>query len=250
VSVLAVQADRRSALAALLLPGALALLATRCTSTPAPAAPTQGATAPDASTSSWTIPEIPLAAPRAVVLFQPPPVGPDASAIAPIPPDPRPIVERAQWVYDLRYSRGEVLLSGVHAVTLGVPRETPRVMGRFALELYEGHALLERVRFDFPGLGVAEKPVPDGGRSPLRGSLLSFNAKLSSRVGVMLPAVSRGTKLELWDRATNRRWPLPWPAAEMTADPADAGVESAEPQQGLLGETRESLPLAVTSNIP
>ena len=63
---------------------------------------------------------------------------------------------------------------------------------------------------------------------PLKASApFSFTAKLVTRVGVMLPATARGTKLELWDRATDRRWPLPWPAVEtesMAASPEPAGT--------------------------
>lgn len=154
--------------------------------------------------------------------------GPDASAIRAIAPDPTPLVEQTQWVYDLRYEKGDLLLGGVHRTTLDAPRATPRVMGRFALELYSGPTLIERVRFDFPGLGVAEKDAPtvDGGiRLPLHGDPIRFNAKVKTRIGVMLPATMRGTRLSLWDRATDRRWPLPWPATEMTADPGDAGAD-------------------------
>ena len=174
---------------------------------------------------------MPLVHPRTVILLQPRPGGPDASALEPIAPDPTPLVASRQWVYDLRYDKGDVYLVGVHASDLPAPRATPRVMGRFAFELYTGPVLTERVRFDFPGLGAYEEPVPDGGRRPLHGATVSWNSKLTTHVGVMLPAVDRGTKLVLWDRATNRRWPLPWPAVEMTTEPpiadATSGAEGA-----------------------
>jgi hypothetical protein len=47
---------------------------------------------------------------------------------------------------------------------------------------------------------------------------VSFAAKLTTRVGVMLPATTRGTRLELWDRATDQRRPLPWPAVETASE--------------------------------
>jgi hypothetical protein len=121
----------------------------------------------------------------------------------PTPPDPQPLVEAEQRVFDLRWDRGEVWLLGVEAAKLPAPQATPRAMGRFALELYEGPglALVERVRFDFPLLGP---PEGDGGGP-------SLTAKLRTRIGVMFPATSRGTRLELVDRATGRRWALPWP---------------------------------------
>lgn len=131
-----------------------------------------------------------------------------------IPPDPAPLVERSQWVLDLRWDRGDVWLLGLHALELAQPQATPRAMGRFALELFEGPTLIERVRFDFPLLGA---PEPDA--SP------SFSSKLRTRIGVVFPATKRGTRLELWDRATGRRWSLPWPpqAAGAASLPTDAG---------------------------
>jgi hypothetical protein len=123
-------------------------------------------------------------------------------AITPTAPDPSPLVSRGQWVFDLRWDRGEVWLLGARTMELPSPRPTPRAMGRFALELFEGPALIERVRFDFPLLGV---PEADGG--------VSLTARLRTRIGVVFPATTRGTRLELWDRATNRRWALEWPPA-------------------------------------
>jgi hypothetical protein len=150
--------------------------------------------------------------------------------IMPIPVDPAPMVERSQWVFDLRWDRGDVWLLGVQPLELPAPRETPRVMGRFALELFEGAALIERVRFDFPLLGsfVQADAQRDGGSSGAH-TATSFSQSLRTRIGVVFPAVSRGTRLELWDRATNRRWSLPWPPAQAApiapagASPADGG---------------------------
>ena len=134
------------------------------------------------------------------------------------PADPTPMVERSQWVFDLRWDRGDLYLLDVQPLQLAAPRETPRAMGRFALELFEGPALIERVRFDFPLLGP---PEADAGR----GAPPSLDAKLRTRIGVVFPATARGTRLELWDRATNRRWSLPWPlpAGGIPAAGADAG---------------------------
>jgi hypothetical protein len=131
------------------------------------------------------------------------------------PPDPAPLVERSQWVFDLRWDRGEVWLLAVHSLELAEPQATPRVMGRFALELFEGPTLLERVRFDFPLLGAPE----DADAST------SFGGKLRTRIGVVFPAARSGTRLELWDRATGHRWSLPWPPAALpaTSPPASDG---------------------------
>lgn len=138
----------------------------------------------------------------------PVPAAPDI-AMSKIPPDPPPMVERSQWVFDLRWDRGEIWLLGMHPLELPAPQATPRAMGRFAVELFEGPTLIERVRFDFPLLGA---PDADGGPS--------LSSKLRTRIGVVFPAAKRGTRLELWDRATNRRWRLPWPVEV----PAEAGA--------------------------
>jgi hypothetical protein len=136
--------------------------------------------------------------------------------------------ERSQWILDLRWDKGDVYLLAVHRLDLPAPQLTPRAMGRFALELFEGPTLIERVRFDFPLLGAGD--VPDAGR----GSPPSLVGKLRTRIGVMFPATSRGTKLELWDRATDRRWPLPWPLSESprAAPDQDGGGSSATARDG------------------
>jgi hypothetical protein len=140
--------------------------------------------------------------------------------ISKTPPDPPPMSEREQWVFDLRWDRGDIYLLEVHKLDMGAPHTTPRVMGRFALELFEGPTLIERVRFDFPMLGAPEGT--DGGlRAPPR-----FEPKLTTRIGVLFPATKRGTKLELWDRARDVRMPLPWPPKEGPAGPLpDAGPQ-------------------------
>lgn len=139
--------------------------------------------------------------------------GPHAEAPRYVPPDPQPLVEKMQWVFDLRWDRGEVFLLGVHALELPAAQATPRAVGRFAMELYEGATLVERVRFDFPMLGAGEL---DGG--------IRFAPRLTTRIGVMFPATKRGTKLELWDRSTGRRRTLPWPPAEGPYESPDAGA--------------------------
>ena len=130
-----------------------------------------------------------------------------------VPPDPQPLVEKRQWVFDLRWDRGEVFLIGVHAIELPAPQATPRAIGRFAMELWEGATLVERVRFDFPMLGASES---DGG--------IRFAPRLTTRIGVMFPATKRGTKLVLWDRSTDQRWTLPWPPAEGPFEAPAAGA--------------------------
>jgi hypothetical protein len=145
--------------------------------------------------------------------------------IASIAIDPQPLVERDQWVFDLRWDRGEVWLLGVHPLRLPAPQITPRAMGRFALELFEGRTLLERVRFDFPLLGVSEADAA-----------VSLTKKLSTRIGVVFPATKRGTRLELWDRETNRRWSLPWPLRPPSEVPHARAKRESGPHNDDAGE--------------
>jgi len=152
------------------------------------------------------------------------PSAPDV-AITRTPPDPAPLVERGQWIFDLRWDSGDVWLLGQRKVELAAPQPTPRVMGRFALELYEGPAMIERVRFDFPLLGPPE-PLDAGWNA-----LPPITRKLRTRVGVFFPATLRGTRLYLVDRATQRRWALVWPPAEAAASgvtPQDGGAPDSD----------------------
>lgn len=146
-----------------------------------------------------------------------------AARAARIPPDPPSMTERQQWLFDLRWDKGDVYLLEIQAVDMGEPRTTPRVFGRFALELFEGPTLVERVRFDFPllGAGADQEDAGRGFKAPP-----SMTAKLRSRIGVYFPATKRGTRLELWDRATDVRYPLPWPpkAGVFGPAPTDGGA--------------------------
>ncbi len=152
--------------------------------------------------------------------------------ISAIAPDPPPLTERRQWLLDLRWDRGDVWLLGARRADMHVPRETPRTMGRFALELYEGPALVERVRFDFPLLGADFGEAGDDDHPP------SLTLKLRTRVGVLFPATSRGTNLELRDRKTGVSWSLPWPPLE--AEVPDAGADGGPTDQRRLTTKTET----------
>jgi hypothetical protein len=176
----------------------------------------------------------PAPRPRAVILraFAPPPTAALGRAL----PDPTPLVEKNQWVYDLRYSGGELYLLGIHHLELAAPQATPRAMGRFCLELYEGNTLLERARFDFPLLGDgtdlppgASGSLPEAGaKLPLGGGRPVSLGRITSRIGVMFPASPRGTRVDIVDRALDRRWPLPWPPTELTAPAVDPSPDAGE----------------------
>ena len=124
-------------------------------------------------------------------------------------PDPTPLVTRHQWVVDLGYNAGTVAFGGARRVELSKPSGTPRAMGRFALELFIGKELIDRVRFDFPLLGA-----DDYADTPRRwDSPPSFELHLSTRAAVMFPHSERATRAVLVDRATGNVWALPWPFA-------------------------------------
>ena len=137
---------------------------------------------------------------RAAFLLALPLLAPVVVMAADVMHDPAPITSKDQWVFDLRWDSGDVYLVGVRKVEMPAPMTTPRVMGRFAIELSEHGVLVERARFDFPGLAV---PDPEGG--------IRMNAKLKTRIGVFFPVTSRGDKLELVDRTSGQRYALPWP---------------------------------------
>jgi hypothetical protein len=140
--------------------------------------------------------------------IEPPPAG--------YPPDPIPLVTRHQWVIDLRYRSGTVTYGGARRVELASATATPRMMGRFAIELYVGRQLLDRVRFDFPLLGADELAgAPRRWDSPP-----SFERNLSTQTAVMIPNSERATRAVLVDRATGGAWLLPWPFVSH----ADAGA--------------------------
>jgi hypothetical protein len=125
------------------------------------------------------------------------------------PPDPAPLVASEQWVLALEYRKGDIFLLNVEERASNPPVKTSRAFGRFAVELWQKDALVERVRFDFPLLG-AGVGTEDAG--------IDFSKGLTSRIGVLFPKSALGDRLELVDRATRRRFTLPWPP-QATAAP-------------------------------
>jgi hypothetical protein len=122
-------------------------------------------------------------------------------------PDPPPLTTRHQWVIDLAYGKGEVSVRDSRRIALPRPTPTPRMMGRFAVELYVGRELIDRVRFNFPLLGAG-----DWGDDDARWDAPpSFERGLSASAAVVIPHSERTTRALIVDRATGREWPLAWP---------------------------------------
>lgn len=142
-----------------------------------------------------------------------------AGALGPPPqgylPDPPALSMRAQWRYLIRYDRGAIRTDSPRALCLDQPRATARRLGRFALELWVGFELVERVRFNFPLLAAEPPPakaVPGEGqprraiREPPR---FAPGARVS--IPVLVPASPRATRARILDRATGDSTEVPWP---------------------------------------
>jgi hypothetical protein len=123
------------------------------------------------------------------------------------PPDPEPLRQAEQWQYEIASDDGTLSVVSVKPVNLPKPAVTPRRIGRYAIELWIGQELVERVRFDLPLLG-GEEPVA----SPKTGSpapTLEKGAHVRTRV--LVPRADRARRAVLIDRQLDRAFPLPWP---------------------------------------
>jgi hypothetical protein len=147
-----------------------------------------------------------------------PPAAPSAAPAAsagtprPSPPDPEPLRMPQQYELELRYERGRIDVTRVRAMKFRQPVVTARRIGRFALELWIGQELIDRVRFDFPLLGVEEPKA--GSKRPLH-EAPSFSGKLA--VTVLVPASPRVRRFVVLDRATGEETELSWPPVTTTA---------------------------------
>lgn len=157
---------------------------------------------------------------------EPPPVAsPPAPPLPGSAPDPEPLKLAEQFQYQLLLQNNELTVEGVEPRTLPKPVATPRRIGRFALELWIGRELIDRVRFDFPLLGAEERPGIK--RRPLHDPP-SLTANAIARVRVNVPNSPRATRLVLVDRAAGTSRELQWPPAEkpmpvpVAAPPRDA----------------------------
>ncbi len=156
--------------------------------------------------------------------------GPAAASRAPhFAADPSPSMTRRKWAYDVRLRRGQLVAGPPSAVDRGRPIATPRFLGRFAIELFVGPLLLERVRFDLP--------LVDPGPAEKGEAMPPFSSKLNTRRVVEVPDLDRATRAELVDGATGRRQRLSWP-------PVD-GAPSAQPAPAALAPSARPAPAAL-----
>jgi hypothetical protein len=124
------------------------------------------------------------------------------------PPDPPPLVSRAQWLFRFVYKKGDIIVASVEKKEFERPVSTERRVGRFAVELWVDRELVERVRFDFPLL--AADPAPEGRKQSLRGTP-AFGPGAETSRDVVVPASDRATRAVLVDRLNGHTIPLPWP---------------------------------------
>jgi hypothetical protein len=121
-------------------------------------------------------------------------------------PDPPPHASRTNWVFDLRSAGGKVAVDGVKAVSYEKPVETPRVVGRFAIELYIGRELLDRVRFNVPLMG-GETSLGNRNNLPKP----RFDQNVTARVQARIADNPRAAYLLVVDRETGDTQKFAWP---------------------------------------
>ncbi len=132
-------------------------------------------------------------------------------------PDPAPLVTPHQWDLTLHYAKGKISLDRSKAVELTTAISTPRRVGRFAVELWVGRELVDRVRFDFPLLGADWPPGAD--RRPTKGAP-RFSPGADTVSTVRVPASDRATSAQVVDRLSGEVTPLSWPPLSPAPAPA------------------------------
>ncbi|HKO53982.1 MAG TPA: hypothetical protein VJV79_40015 [Polyangiaceae bacterium] len=176
----------------------------------------------------------------------PPPVPePAPPSLSGSAPDPDPLMMAEQWQYQLLFQNGAPSVEHVEKRTLAKPVSTPRRMGRFALELWIGRELIDRVRFDFPLIAAEEAPGIT--RRPLHDAP-SLAPNAVARIRVSLPASPRATRLVLVDRATEKIQELPWPPDRQPSAPTPSVSASAPPPP--LPSASATTPSAPTPRAP
>lgn len=142
-------------------------------------------------------------------------------------PDPPPRPSRKQWTIALTARDGKVTADKATAFMLDKPAESARVFGRFAVELWVGKELLDRVRFNVPLMG--DEP-PQGNRNKLPRP--RFDKNIAAHVTVRIADSPRASYLLVVDRdsgdAAKFEWPpaadghlVPWKSALSDAKPGD-----------------------------
>ena len=165
------------------------------------------------------------------------------------PPDPPARASRANWIFEMSARGGKITVDRVKPVTYAKPAETPRAIGRFALELYIGPELLDRVRFNVPLMGGEGS---EGNRNGLPKP--RFDQGVTVRINARMADNPRAAYLLVVDRETGDTqkffWPperdgrlLPWTNGFSDASPGDfpdGGIRAVGRRDG--GEALEGGP--------
>lgn len=122
-------------------------------------------------------------------------------------PDPPPTETQVYYELELRHCEGNVHVVRSNRVELDRPTTLPNKMGRFAVELWIGHELLERARFDFPLLGAETNE--SGMYAPAK-----FGPKADVSWKVLVAERVRATRAWVVDRLTDQRWDFDWPPGD------------------------------------
>lgn len=117
----------------------------------------------------------------------------------------------AQWEYELAWDAGVMKVVSTTPKTFKDPVVTARKMGRFAIELWIGEELVERIRFDFPLLAADENQGIRAAPSLAKGAHV--------RQRVLVPAAPRARRAVLVDRATSNTLELTWPPTATVNQP-------------------------------
>jgi hypothetical protein len=120
-------------------------------------------------------------------------------------PDPASAPSRKQWVFDISYKNKQPTIERVRAVTLAEPASTARIIGRYAIELYIGKELLDRIRFNPP---LAGDGPPDKTRRPFAAPRFD---DVIAHLQVQIADNPRATYVVLLDRATGASQHFWWP---------------------------------------
>jgi hypothetical protein len=141
------------------------------------------------------------------------------------PPDPKPTSTRDWFALEFSYVDAAAKLRSARRVQTPRPRDSARVVGRYAVELWIGCELIDRVRFSFP-LQAAELPPKTGTRRALH-EQPSLTARAELTATVLVPSSDRATRAELVDRSAGTRVALAWPP-NLKGETSDNGL----PAQG------------------
>lgn len=151
------------------------------------------------------------------------------------PSDPQPVESTKQWVFEIQVKSSVPGISKVTELELKKPEATPRMTGRWAIELYVGTELLDRLRFNVP-LGGDDA---DNGKGQPGQKRPVF--KVNTRMFLRMADAKRAAVLKLVDRTTGDVRAYRWPPAkdgtlEPIAPPAASASASAGPSDAGTGD--------------